>query len=331
MQYKNITNYRISQEKYTEIGENCESKTLKKITIHKGFNVPIIKNLVVLGEAKRAINIDECGTFLELYTDPAGVERISRANFCRERMCSVCAWRRQARFLATTEPVLQKIDIETSGKAKYIFITLTAKNCKGKDLSAEITHLLKAWDRLYKRKPFTKCSLGGIRNIEVTYNKNSRTFHPHLHILLLMDNTYFHKGNYLEAEKLALLWKHALDVDYTPLVDVRCIKSKHANENPLMGVSLEVMKYSLKTTDYAISPKVTETLMHALKGRRLISFSGVIAEARKAMKYAELDDDNLTDDITEEAREARKVLYLFTPNGWKIEGLRMGEKYYFNS
>jgi hypothetical protein len=133
-----------------------------------------------------------------------------------------------------------------------------------------------------------------------------------------MDNSYFKKGNYLEAEALALLWKHALDVDYNPLVDVRCIKSKHANENPLMGASLEVMKYSLKTTDYAISPKVTETLMNALKGRRLISFSGIIAEARKALKYAEIEDDNLTDDITENVLEARKVLYLFTPTGWKI-------------
>lgn len=316
--YKNITNYKISQDKYTEISENCESKTLKKVTIHKGINVPIVKNLVALGQVKKAINIDECGTFLELYTDQQGIERISRANFCRERMCSVCAWRRQARFLATTEPALQKIDIETSGKAKYIFVTLTAKNCRGKELSAEITHLLKAWDRLYKRKPFANCSLGAIRNIEVTYNKSARTFHPHLHILLLMENSYFKKSNYLEVETLALLWKHALDVDYTPIVDIRSIKSKHACDNPLMNASLEVMKYSLKTTDYAISPHVTEALMNALKGRRLISFSGIIAEARKALKYAELDDDNLTDDITEDTREARKVLYLFTPSGWKI-------------
>lgn len=316
--FKNITQYKISQEKYAELSENCESKTLKKVTIHKGFNVPIVKNLVVLGQVKKAINIDECGTFLELYTDRQGIERISRANFCRERMCSVCAWRRQSRFLATTEPALKKIDVETAGKAKYIFITLTAKNCKGSELSAEISHLLKAWDRLYKRKPFANCSLGAIRNIEVTYNKSARNFHPHLHILLLMENSYFKKGNYLSAETLALLWKHALDVEYMPIVDVRSIKSNHACENPLMGASLEVMKYSLKTTDYAISPRVTETLMNALKGRRLISFSGIIADARRALKYAELDDDNLTDDITEDSYEARKVLYLFTPSGWKI-------------
>lgn len=318
MQYKNITNYRISQEKYSEISEDCESKTLKKITIHKGINVPIVKNLVVLGQVKKAINIDECGTFIELYKDEKGVERISRANFCRERMCSVCAWRRQSRFLATTEPVLRKIDIETAGKAKYIFITLTMKNCRGKELSASITQLLKAWDRLYKRKPFTNCSLGGIRNIEVTYNKTSRTYHPHLHVLLLMENSYFRKGNYLETKELSLLWKHSLEADYTPLVNMQIIKSRHANETPIMGASLEVMKYSLKTTDYAISPKVTETLMTALKGRRLISFSGVIAEARKELKYVDLEEDTLTDDITEYVKNARKVLYLFTPSGWKI-------------
>lgn len=318
MQYKYITRYRISQDQYAEISESCESKTLQKVTIHKGINVPIVKNLVVLGQVKKAVNIDECGTFLELYTDTDGVERISRANFCRERLCSVCSWRRQSRFIATTEPALQKIDIETSGKAKYIFITFTMKNCRGKDLSAAITQLLKAWDGISRRKPFSKCGLGAIRNIEVTYNKTSRMYHPHLHVLMLVTNDYFHKVNYITEEKLSLLWKHALDVDYNPIVHIETIKSKHAETSDIMSASLEVMKYSLKATDYAISPTVTETLMNALKGRRLISFSGVIAEARKQLKYADVEDDNLVDDINERIDNARRVLYLFTPSGWKI-------------
>lgn len=318
MQNKYITNYKISQAKYEQIADATESNLLKRVTIHKSLNAPIVRNLAYLDYTTKARNIDECGTFLEIYKDSLGIERISRANFCRERMCSVCAWRRQSRFLATTEPALRKIDIETDGKAKYIFITLTVKNCSAENLSSQITSLLRAWDRLYKRNPFAKYCAGAIRNLEVTYSKSSRTYHPHLHILALMKNEYFKKGNYIETAELSFMWKHALNVDYEPIVHLESIKSKHACETPLLSASLEVMKYSLKTTDYAISPKVTETLMLALKGRRLISFSGIIAQARKELKFAELDEDNLTDDITEEDINARKVLYLFTPTGWKI-------------
>jgi hypothetical protein len=77
------------------------------------------------------------------------------------------------------------------------------------------------------------------------------------------------------------------------------------------------MKYSLKTKDYAISPEVTETLFLALHSRRLISFSGVIARARKELAFADLYEDTLIDDIDSEV-EARKELYLFSASGWKI-------------
>lgn len=318
MQLKYTTRYLASQEDYNPIAEAVESRTIKKITIHKSFNLPVIKNLATLGYNDKAQSIDECGTFVELFTDENGVEKIARSNFCRERLCSVCAWRRQSKFLATTEPALRKIDTETAGKTKYVFLTLTMKNCTGAVLDSAITQMLKAWDRIYKRKPFSTHCRGAIRNLEVTYSKSEKTYHPHLHILALMDNVYFRKGNYIETGELAMMWKHALDVDYTPVVHMECIKSSCGNENPVLSASLEVMKYSLKTTDYAISPRVTETLMLALKGRRLISFSGIIAQARKELKFSDIEDSSLTDDITAGDYNARRVLYLFTASGWKI-------------
>ena len=158
----------LSQEHYFDLGENAPMRTLKRVAIHKGYNVPIIKNLLELGETKKALNIEQCGTFLEIVHDETGVERVKNSNFCRERLCSVCAWRRQARFLATTEPALQLIDADYRNKAQYMFITLTVKNCTGENLASNITSLLKAWDRLYKRKPFANYSLGAIRSCEVT-------------------------------------------------------------------------------------------------------------------------------------------------------------------
>ncbi len=313
------TNYNIfrqlSQDNYNDIGENAPAKTLKRIAIQKGYNVPIIKTLLQLGEDKRALNIEECGTFIELTYDETGAEKIKNSNFCRERLCSVCAWRRQARFLATTEPALQIIDSRYHGKAQYIFITLTVRNCAGSELSDTITAMLKAWDRLYKRKPFSQYSLGAIRSCEVTYNAENNTYHPHLHILMLMRNSYFAASNIIDTYKLAVLWEHALQVDYTPVVYMQAIKPRSIGADEKIDAVLETIKYSLKTKDFSISPDVTRVLMNALRGRRLISFSGVIAKVRAELKAGDIYND-LNDYVA--APAARSILYSFSASGWKI-------------
>lgn len=312
-----ITNYKISQEQFDSIADAVESKTMKRITIHKSYNKKTVENLLELGQHRKAINIDNCATFIEISKGADEIERITRANFCRDRLCSICAWRRQARFLATTEPALRKIDIETSGNAQYIFVTLTVRNCTDKELKATISNVLRAWDRLYKRKPFSTNALGCIRSVEVTYNQITDTYHPHIHALVLMKNEYFQRENFITEERLSAIWGHCLNVDYTPITNIASVTQQNAGQSAVMSASLEVMKYSLKTKDYAISPRVTETLFIALHGRRLISFSGVIAQARKELAFADLFEDDLTDDI-ENVPQARKELYLFSASGWKI-------------
>jgi plasmid rolling circle replication initiator protein Rep len=317
MQYDYIANYKISQEKFDTIADAVESKTLKRLTIHKAFNKKVVENLLALKQERKAFNIDSCGTFIELSKGSDGIERITRANFCRDRLCSICAWRRQARFLATTEPALRKIDIETSGKAQYIFLTLTVKNCAGAQLKDTISALMKGWDRLYKRKPFAGLSLGCIRSCEVTYNQLTDTYHPHIHALVLVKNEYFQVGNYITENQLSAIWQHCLNCDYLPITNITAVTQRNAGQSAVVSASLEVMKYSLKTKDYAISPEVTETLFYALHSRRLISFSGVIARARKELAFADLYEDTLVDDINS-GIDARKELYLFSASGWKI-------------
>lgn len=317
MQANYNTLFKLSQEQYNDIGENAPLKTLRKVSILKGYNVPIIKTLLELGEERKALNIEQCGTFLDIWHDQNGIERVKGSNFCRERLCSVCAWRRQARFLATTEPALKKLDIEHGNNAQYIFITLTVKNCSGEALSREITQILKAWDRLYKRKPFSTFALGGVRSVEVTYNKEKNTYHPHLHALVLMKNSYFNKQNIMQQEKLMYLWQNALQCDYEPIVYIQSIKSKNGKEERI-GATLETIKYSLKTKDFAVSADVTFTLMHALKGRRLISFFGAVAAARKELGAGDIFSENLNDEISIEEAKARSVLYCFSAAGWRI-------------
>ena len=56
-----------------------------------------------LGDIDRAVRIEQCGTYLEVSVMQDRSERVSAANFCRERLCPLCTWRRSARIVALRE------------------------------------------------------------------------------------------------------------------------------------------------------------------------------------------------------------------------------------
>src|SRR5699024_6041380 len=67
-------------------------------------------------------------------------------------------------------------------------------------------------------------------------------------------------------------------------VDVRKVRSLKENR------IFEIAKYSAKDSDYLQNQKVFEVFYKALKGKRLIVFSGLFKEAMTKFKNGELDD-----------------------------------------
>lgn len=308
-----------SQADFNSCAELENSKTRKKILYKKGENLKTICNLKEIGEIERAHNISECGTFLHLQIDEQGNEKIIRSNFCRERLCAVCAWRRQLKFIATTAPVLEKIAIEKKTETSYIFVTLTVQNIRGKYVKNQITHLLKAYEKFTRRKEIKPYILGSIRSLEITYNRNSETYHPHIHALYLVSNTYF--ANMITTEQLSKIWKSCLNVDYMPIVDIRKIRDKNGltdTEAARCAATLEALKYSIKMKSAHINVNTTRVIFNALKGRRLIAFTGLIAKGRKEFGYVDsIDDVNMCDEPTK-GNIYTEILCTLTPNGYKV-------------
>lgn len=90
---------------------------------------------------------------------------------------------------------------------------------------------------------------GWYRGIEITHNldRNSPefdTFHPHVHVVLVVKPSYFTSKYYLSQARWTELWKRATGIDYTPIVDVRKIKGDTA-------------KAVAEATKYAQSRKTT--------------------------------------------------------------------------
>lgn len=291
-----------------------QSRILKRVWTKKRQNLKIIRNLEAIGEQKKAEKIRECGTFLRVFTPFEGKkELIETANFCRQRMCMVCAWRRSKRFIATTAPVLEYIHNEAAGKEKYVFLTLTLKNVEDEGLKLAIDNLLVGWSTLTRQKAYKEAVLGAVRSLEVSYNEIDNTYHPHIHALLLMRENYY-TDTYLNHDTWCKMWQRASQAPYMPSVDVRAVKDI-TKDIGVRGAVVETLKYSMKPKDLSISPDVTATIMYNLAGRRLISFTGHIAEIRKLLRMEDYEN-TLCDAIGQ--KDGYSILYHFTPSGWEI-------------
>lgn len=249
-------------------------------------------------------SMESCATYigLDIYQDSV---RVSRANFCRSRMCAVCAWRRQAKFVATTYPTL---DALAAAGYRYIFVTLTIRNVAAPELPQAVDNLLAAWRRWAKATPVVRIMRGYVRSLEVTYNAERDDYHPHIHALIVVDAEYFAADNpdWLTQEDITRLWRRAARLDYTPVVDIRTVTERATERAPYV----EVLKYALKPSKAPASGLLWQ--YKALQGRRLVCFGGIVAQLRH------LDLDDLTDasiDAPAGQSPLRCVLYRFDVNG----------------
>jgi plasmid rolling circle replication initiator protein Rep len=150
-------------------------------------------------------------------TDPA--VDLSAAKFCRVRYCPVCQWRRSLMWKAKAYQVLPII-VEAYPNYRWLFLTLTVKNCAIADLKETLTWMHESFKRMTKLKSFP--AVGWLKSTEVTREKD-RSAHPHFHCLLLVKPSYFGK-NYIKQSEWVDTWRRCLKIDYNPVLDVQAIE-----------------------------------------------------------------------------------------------------------
>ena len=262
---------------------------------------------------KKTYSVARCGTLLEFKRASInGNLKLTNANFCKDRLCPMCSWRRSLKIFGQVSKIMDKV---TENKDyRFLFLTLTVKNCEGKELSKEIDRLFYAYKKLMLKSKVNKSVLGWFRALEVTHNINKKsksynTYHPHFHIILMVNESYFkNKGYYITQKEWVKMWQECLGVDYSPQVNIKAFKS---NSKARTSKSIaEVSKYTVKDVDYLLEDNEELTdesvyiLNSALRNRRLIAFG---KELRKVHKELNLDDveegDLIYTDIDEELRE----------------------------
>ncbi len=206
---------------------------------------------------KQGARVESCAPWLKFAT---GVKAetgelslsLKSAFFCRVRHCPVCQWRRSLMWKARFYEALPSI-VEQQPKGRWLFLTLTLRNCEIGDLREQIQAMSKGWQRLAQRKEFRDVA-GWIRGLEITRGEDG-TAHPHFHILLLAKTTYFKGGHYIATPQWVKAWKAAMRLDYDPICHIRAVRADRVKieelgaDAALRGAVAETLKYSVKPSD----------------------------------------------------------------------------------
>jgi plasmid rolling circle replication initiator protein Rep len=282
-----------------------------------------------------AVRIADCSCHLlfAFQVDDTGLckLKLQAAKFCRVRLCPVCQDRRSIMWRGKAFKILPKV-LEDYPKARFIFLTLTVRNCPLDELRSKLNWMHKSWRRLIERKEFAAVD-GWIRSVEVTRGADD-TAHPHYHCLLMVKPGYFGK-NYVTQEQWSILWQECLGVEYNPIVDVRAVKPKKGTPEEeqqfaVMAAIVETIKYSCKPSDSLRSDGLTAIatvmsnqqwlveLTKQLHKTRAIATGGVL---KAYLKLLEDDPEDLIhvdeNGLSETDSESPRVIF-----GWREKAKR---------
>jgi plasmid rolling circle replication initiator protein Rep len=228
--------------------------------------------------------------------------KLDTARFCRVRHCPVCQWRRSLMWKSKAYKVLPQI-VERYPKHRWLFLTLTQRNCKIEELKETLGAMNKAFKRLTELKIFP--AIGWLKSVEVTRGKDGSA-HPHFHCLLMVPAGYFARGYLKQAEWVAL-WRQCLRLDYDPILDVQAIKQ---GSQPTVLVP-ELLKYCVKESDLVADKSWFLELTKQMHKLRCVATGGVLKEY---LKVLEEEPDDLVGKDEDNAGEVDEGHLYF---GWK--------------
>lgn len=259
-----------------------------------------------------AWRMKRCADRLSFTRDADGHMKLRQAYFCRVRLCPMCQWRRSLKMHGQVRQCIEyltKVRTEAGQRPyKYVLLTLTVPNCTGQALCSTLDLLQASWKRLQRRAEYLAAIKGNVRCVEITYNRMTDTYHPHIHALLAVLPSYFTGRTYITQDRWLQIWRECTGMPQITQVDVRKTTGDAA-------AVAEVTKYATKSMDYLVpgdrdrNIEVVETLLCSCHKRRFAGWGGVLRKAHQALQLDDVETGDLvhTDNADPAAPEAAPV------------------------
>lgn len=275
-----MTKYKATDKKKQDIMEKSTSKKRKNGVLAYFMEKLVLENLVTENTLRL---IKECNTFMMMVADESMEKKKQhKGNSCKNRFCPICAWKKSKKDALALSVMMAYLKQEE--KKEFIFLTLTAPNVPADELNEEIKIYNHSFKKLMERKEVKAIVKGYARKLEITYNEERDDYHPHFHVLIAVDKNYFNNSwSYIKRDRWLELWQQVTKNPLITQVDVRKVRNGRNDK------VYEIAKYSAKDSEYLINQDVFEVFYNALKGKRLIVFSGLFKDVMTKFKNGELD------------------------------------------
>ena len=328
---------KIVPELQEKLPKNGASSTVSVFTEKKQRSFYLASIERALKNHAKAERLEVCGTQL-VFEKREEAHALIFGNFCRVRLCPMCAWRRSLKL----QSQMYQISDFLSDRYGYIFLTLTVRNCEAEQLRETIEAMQYAWQKFKQLKAVKKILKGYYRGIEVTHdcereitkkrynrakgyyqllgleagdtNPNFDKYHPHYHIVLAVPKSYFTSRDYIRREQFREMWTSCMKADYALQVDVKAVRPEKTGKQSMRSAVNEVTKYAIKDTDYLtddfeLDKATVSDLERELANLRFVSMGGVFKEAHAQLNLGDYDDP--ATDAQHTSDPAKLVAYIW--------------------
>ena len=172
---------------------------VNSLKLHELYKKALVLDNNLISES-RMKSLEECGDNLLFSVNDKNEKRLKGASFCRIRTCPMCNWRKSLKLFGQTNKIANII-LEQLPTTRFIFVTFTVKNCDADKLSQTIDMMNMGFKSLTNKSKGVKITekfknnmIGYIRAMEVTYNQEKDTYHPHIHCIFAVKAQYFTHG-----------------------------------------------------------------------------------------------------------------------------------------
>lgn len=275
-------------QKNTKVNEFVQD-----FTEHKKFAKSIQRQIAEFLQGEKGQRVTDCGSLLVFakYRDPASTEKLHNANFCKNKLCPMCAWRTH---LKISEQIQYAVEQQ---EAKLYHIVLTIPNIKYMDKPFLLDYRKRAVKFLRE--------IMGVNNylmsFEITVSEHGE-YHPHFHILGEMNEEKARR--YLQAE-----WARYLGINRKWVM----LHYEKATKDTYRELTKYIIKFESKETP----TKALEVIYYATKGVRRYALAGQLKEDYKLAKKTIEEKYKLEKTSLEEYGDPELEFYKWFGNCYK--------------
>lgn len=264
---------------------NINQEVQKKLSDRKTRTMELYRRVMPF-DYKSAARYYNCGTTIALQNG-----KIKAANFCRDRLCPMCMYRRSQKMFSQNMAVYEKIKAEHP-ECRQLFLTLTVPNVPLWQLKETLKAMSSSWNRFRNHRAVkSEPIVGYCKKLEITYNKKAHTYHPHYHVMLTVDGWASPIENYVRWWSASVQKGRQL-VCYIESVDgdARSV----AEMSKYMTKSDDTLQ-SLMDFDTAVTEEKWFMYRAAVFAVREMTYGGIWREYRRELGFVDIEDDDLTD------------------------------------